>query len=107
MEKRRYPRIIMENLAVDASDGVGFLQGTVADISRFGVCVTNLQQRKSGQPARMTFVISGQGENFKMTVRPRWSVLEGAGKSVGAEIVDPPLRWTEFIMNFEPRARDV
>ena len=97
----------IRNLAVDASDGVGFLQGAVVDASRFGICVTDLQRRKGGPPAKMTFIVSGQGENFKMTVRPRWSFIQGAGKSVGAEIIDPPRGWTEFIMKFEPTTQNV
>ena len=107
MEKRRYQRIRIRNLQVDASDGVGFLQGAVVDASRFGISVTDLQRRKGGPPAKMTFIVSGQGENFKMMVRPRWSIVQGAGKSVGAEIIDPPRRWTEFIMTFEPTPQDI
>ena len=102
MEKRRYQRLRISNLSVDASDGVGFLQGAVVDASRFGIGVSDLQRRKGGPPTRMTFIVSGRGENFKITVRPRWSIAQGAGKSVGAEIIDPPRRWTEFIMKFEP-----
>lgn len=101
MEKRRHQRLQIENLAVDASDGVGFLQGSVADASRCGVCVSDLQRRKGGDPARMTFVIHGRGKNFKITVRPKWSVTQGAGKTVGAEILDPPGLWTQFVMSFE------
>ena len=102
VDKRSYQRILMRNLAVDAYDGVGFLQGTVSDVSRFGICVTGLQRRRGGQPEKMTFVVSGEGKNFKMTVSPRWSVVQGAGKFVGALILDPPLSWTEFVMSFEP-----
>lgn len=106
MEKRRYQRIRMRNLQVDASDGVGFLQGAVVDASRSGISVAHLQRRRGGQPMTMTFIVSGQRENFKMIVRPRWSIVHGAGKSVGVEIIDPPRRWTEFIMKFEQPPQD-
>lgn len=106
MEKRRHQRISVHNLSVDASDGVGFLQGAVADVSRFGIGVTNLQRRKGGQPPRMTFVVSGQGASFKMTVRPKWSIIQGAGKAVGAEIIDPPHRWAEFVKRIQPQDQE-
>ena len=101
MEKRRSQRIPIKNLAVDAYDGLGFLQGMVANVSRFGICVTNLQRRK-GQPWKMTFIVSGRGKNFKMTVKPRWTIAQGASKSVGAEILELPSGWAEFVMSFEP-----
>lgn len=102
MERRRHQRIIVRKLTVDASDGIGFLQGDVTDISKCGLRVSDLQRRKIGQPSRMTFVISGQGEHFKMTVKPRWCILQGASKSIGAEIVEPSLSWAKFITSFEP-----
>ncbi len=101
MEKRKCQRIPLRNLAVDAYDGLSFLQGIVANVSRFGICVTGFQRRKR-QPEKMTFIVSGQGKNFKMKVRPRWSIAQGASKVVGAEIVDPPSAWTEFVMDCEP-----
>lgn len=106
MEKRNHPRIAFKNLSVDASDGVGFFQGIISDASRFGVCVTGLPKRLNDKAKKMTVVISGQGENFKMSVRPRWSTNDGAGKSIGAEILTAPWGWTEFIMKFEPKVHD-
>jgi hypothetical protein len=105
MEKRRHQRLAMKKLTVDASDGIGFLQGMVSDVSRSGVSVLGFQRRKSQDPATMTFVVSGLGENFKMTVRPKWSVLQGAGKAVGTEIINPPAHWTEFVIQCEQKSR--
>jgi PilZ domain len=102
MEKRRHPRMIIENFIVDISDGVGFFQGTVSDISRFGLCMTELPKRLNGGAKKMTVVISGKGANFKMNIRPRWYTQGGGTKSVGAEIINAPWGWTEFAMKFEP-----
>jgi hypothetical protein len=108
MEKRNHPRIALKNFSVDASDGVGFFQGVISDASRFGLCITDLPKRLNGQAQKMKIIISGPGRNFKMTVRPRWSTDDDGGKSVGAEILNPPWGWTEFIMKFEPqRSEDV
>lgn len=92
----------MDNLTVDVSDGVGFFQGLVSDISRFGMCLTDLPKRLNGAARKMTVVVSWKGEHFKMDVRPRWFTEDGAGKYVGVEITNAPWSWTEFVMKFEP-----
>lgn len=106
MEQRNHPRLEIKNLSVDASDGVGFFQGMISDVSRFGVCLTDLPKKLTGKAKIMTVVVSGQGKNFKMSVRPRWSNIDGNGRSVGAEILNPPWGWTEFIMQYEPKLQD-
>lgn len=106
MEKRNHQRIAIKNLFVDASDGVGFFHGVISDASRFGVCVTDLQKKMDGNVKRMTVIVSGQGRHFKMNVRPKWSTYDGISKSIGAEILNAPWGWTEFIMKFEPKEED-
>lgn len=106
MEKRNHPRIAIKNLSVDASDGVGFFQGMIADASRFGVCVMGLPKKMNGSAKKMTIIVNGKGHNFKMNVRPKWTTTDGVSKFVGAEILNPPWGWTEFIMNHEPKIED-
>lgn len=101
MEKRNHPRIPLKNLSVDASDGFGFSQGRISDVSRLGVCMTDLPETLNGQVNKMIAIIRGQGKSFKMIVRPKWSTTDGVSQSVGAEIVNPPGTWMEFIMKFE------
>jgi len=103
MEHRNYQRIALENYCVDAADGKGFFQGAVSDVSRFGVCLMGFSTRINVGAKRMTIVVSGQGKNFKMNIRPRWTMTDGVSKSVGAEILNPPWGWTEFVMNCEPK----
>jgi hypothetical protein len=102
MEKRQHLRVAKDNLSVDVAYGTGFFRGLVSDISRFGVCITDLSKQLDGDVGKMTIVVSGQGEHFKMNVRPRWYTHGGARKSVGVEIMNIPWGWTEFVMNFEP-----
>ena len=98
MDKRNHRRIPLRNLSVDASDGFGFSQGKISDISKFGICMTDLPKSFCGQASSMTAIISGQGKYFKMIVLPRWANTDDESQSVGAEIIDPPSNWTEFVV---------
>jgi hypothetical protein len=101
MERRRYQRVAIDNLLVDVADGSGFFRGLVSDVSRFGVCISDLPQRLNAD-GDMTIVVSGKGGNYKMNVRPRWYCHGNARKSVGVEIINIPKGWVEFVANFEP-----
>lgn len=107
MEKRKHQRMEVKNLWADVSDGKGFFSGTVSDLSRFGLCMSDLPGKFDNNSQRISIVISGQGKNFKMLVRPRWSQKEANQKCVGVEIMNAPWGWTEFVMNFEPAPPDV
>ncbi|EKD39722.1 MAG: hypothetical protein ACD_75C00309G0002 [uncultured bacterium] len=98
MEKRHHPRIPLRNLFVDASDGFEFCQGRISDISKSGVCMTDLPKSFSGDANELTAIITGRGKYFRMIVSPKWSTSDDIVQSVGAEIIDPPLSWKEFIV---------
>lgn len=106
MEKRYHPRVAIKNLSVDAADGIGFFKGTVSDASRFGVCLSDFPKKIKGEAQKLTIIVHGQGKRFKMNVKPKWSVVGGLNKAVGAEILNPPWGWTEFVMQYEPKQED-
>jgi hypothetical protein len=103
MESRFYTRVPVKNFTVDASDGDGFFQGMVQDVSRFGVCIKNLPQRINDKAKRIIIVVSGDGRNFKMLARPCWGTLKDSEKSLGAELLNPPWGWTAFVASLEPK----
>lgn len=107
MEKRYYQRIPVQRFSIDASDGEGFFQGMVENVSRFGICIKNLPKRINNKAKKIMIVVAGEGYNFKMNVRPRWSTFDNRDKSIGAEIINPPWAWTEFVMSMEPKIDDV
>lgn len=107
MEKRRHQRMEINNLDVDISDGLGFFSGSISDLSRFGMKVSNISKRFDENAKRISVVVTGKGKNFKMKARPRWSVRLPTSKMIGIEITNAPWDWTEFVMNFEPARDDV
>jgi hypothetical protein len=106
MEKRSYSRIALNNLIVDACDGFGFYVGMISDVSRFGLCLTGFPLTLEGRVQKMTVIVSGEGMKFKMNIRPRWSISDNNNRTVGAQILDAPWSWTEFVMDLEPRVKD-
>lgn len=101
MEHRKHPRLSVDSLEVDISDGKGFFCGTIDNISRSGLSVSGLPPRLDGKAEILTAIINGQGEVFKMFLKPRWEHEEKETKSVGLEIESSSWGWAEFVMKFE------
>ena len=102
MEKRKYPRIVIDDMSIDISDGMGFCSGAVSDISRLGLCLVNLAKRLGKHADAYTVVASREGQNFKFRVKPRWEMVGRLDKKVGVEIDNVPHQWTEYIIALEP-----
>lgn len=105
-EKRNHQRIVIKNLSIDASDGITLFHAKISDASRFGLRVTNLPTGINGTVEKMTVVVCGQGRDFIMNIRPKWSTRDGVSNSIGAEILGPPWNWTELIMRLEKKWHD-
>lgn len=105
MERRRYQRTAMTHLSLDIFDGVGFFRGEIADASRIGICMIDLPRNVKCETRKIKVVVAGQGKQFKLQVMPRWTREKGCGKTLGAEILSPPLGWAEFIMSHEPKQK--
>lgn len=105
MEKRAHDRTVLTDFSFDAYDGVGFFRGNIADVSRFGICMTDLPRKMKSGKLRIKIIVTGQGKSFKMQVMPKWASDKGCGKTLGAEILSPPLGWAEFIISLEPKQK--
>ncbi|MBU1565955.1 MAG: hypothetical protein KJ630_10045 [Proteobacteria bacterium] len=106
MEKRRHPRMVMNNLDYYASDGVGYFRGEISDASRFGLCLDNLPPNISPDIKRISLIVFGQGKNFKMSVTPKWTSRTVFQNTFGVEIQHPPLGWAEFISSFQLKTQE-
>lgn len=107
MEKRKHPRLNAIGLEVDISDRVGFSTGTLKDISRFGVCITDIPRKLHTKDNYFTVVISGKGKRFRLQITPQWEKKDGLSTITGAFIDNAPWDWTEMIMQLEPQDNDV
>lgn len=102
MEYRKHPRIRGINYQADVSDGHGFFSGTVCNFSRFGLCLKEIPNRIDHRARRFSVVFSGDGKNFKMVARSRWTEKENLRKVMGLEILRSPWSWAKFVIAQEP-----
>lgn len=101
MEKRKYPRIIINGMHYDISDGIGCCSGVVHNVSQFGLCLTQIAKRLGTKTTTYT-VVASQGEKyFKFRVRPRWEKIGRVSKNVGVEIDEVPRQWIEYVVSLE------
>ena len=96
-EKRRYPRKQLVNMTVDISDGYGFYSGYIGDISQSGLCLKHISATLDEGLKRFTAVVSKDGANFRMTLRPRWNTYNGYTKDIGVRIESPSSEWKQFV----------
>lgn len=107
MDKRQYPRVQVANMMVDISDRVGFCSGVVKDVSRFGICITDIPRKLHPKNDCVEAVIFSQGQKFKLKLRQRWLKKSGVNMEVGARIDNVPWAWTEMAMGGEPDSGDI
>ena len=101
MKKREYPRIEVAHLQADVSDGKGFFNGSVKNISRFGLAISNLPFDLDDTSDLYSVIIDGPGTHFKLLVRPVWETNHGICKTIGTRIENSPWTWTEFVLRQE------
>lgn len=105
--KRRHLRLDVQGMEVDISDDIGFCSAQVRDISRFGVCLSEIPRKLHVKGDKFLVVISDQKHHFKMQVQSRWEKKQGFDTILGVEIKDAPWSWTEFLSTMEPADDDV
>ncbi len=101
IEKRKYPRIVVTGMGIDVSDGIGCWSGTVSDVSRNGLCVSDLGLVLGKKTNTYTVVASKGLSHFKFRVKPRWEVVRARSKTMGVEISETPGKWVEYVQNLE------
>jgi hypothetical protein len=101
MENRKHPRMVINNIEADISDGKGFFNGVVLDISRFGIQIADIPQRLDSSADIYSVIIDGPGIHFKLLARPIWEVKNGSSKTIGAQIENSPWTWAEFVLRQE------
>ena len=106
-EHRQHARTHIEGMEIHISDRAGFCTGTVKDISRFGLCITDIPRKLHAQHGSFDAIVSGNGKNFRLRLDEKWKAKDGLTTVVGAGIDNVPWNWTEMVMHNEPVQGDV
>ena len=107
MEQRQHPRLNAVGMEIDISDRIGFSTGTLKDISRFGVCITDIPRKLHTKDSVFTVVISAKRKRFKLQLKSQWEKQDGLTMVTGAIVNNAPWQWTEMITTMEPQNDDV
>ena len=103
MGLRKHHRINLSGIDVVFSDRRGFGTGTIKDVSRFGIGISDIPRRLNMENDLMTLVISFKGKQFKLQAIPKWEKKSGPSLTTGVEVENTPWEWTEMIMCLEPK----
>ena len=85
------------HIDADVSDGRLCFRGAVSNVSRKGLMMQNIPKPFNFYSKKWVTVISNTGKNFKLLIKPRWSKAQEEGKTIGFQIIFPPLAWMRFI----------
>lgn len=107
MEKRNHPRMVVQGITADVSDGRGFYTATLEDISRFGLSLSDLPARVNKNSDKLTVVFAAGGVNYKLVLKLRWEQVNGLHKTIGGLIDKSPWKWTDYVMKQEPETEDI
>ena len=106
MEQRQHIRSDITGMTAYISDQAGLCCGTLKDMSRFGLCITDIPRKLQTKNGFFKAVINGKGQNFKLQLKEKWTQKNGLTTLVGAGINDVPWTWTEMTLYHELRHRN-
>ncbi len=106
MNKRRQQRIEVQNVVANLSDGVDFFSGTVNDVSCAGMSLADIPKELHDWEKELSIIVSAKGKDYKMLVVPKWISKNYSETRMGLIILDAPLDWTFFVLNYEPTDED-
>ena len=101
MEQRQHIRSNVNGMTVYISDQAGLCNGTIKDMSRFGICITDISRKLQTNNGSFNAVIKGRGQNFKLQLKEKWKEENGQTNMVGAGIDDAPWDWAEMTLRHE------
>jgi len=107
MNRRLNQRIEVLNVAANLSNGVTFFSGTVNDVSRVGMLLTDMPKELHDCSEKLSIIVSARNIEYKMVVVPKWINENSSEKRMGLEILDAPLDWILFVMDYQPTDENI
>jgi hypothetical protein len=100
--KRKYFRMDVQGVEAYIADDIGFCSAQVKDVSRFGICLTEMPRKLRNKGDKFLLVVSDQkGHRYKVQAQSKWETERGFDTVLGAEIKNAPWGWTDFVSTKE------
>jgi hypothetical protein len=68
----------------------------VKNISEHGICFTCPPDGLKEDTEKLAVLLTGEGKNFQLEVKPKWKALQSMEQSIGAVIIDSLGKWDEL-----------
>lgn len=105
--KRRHFRMDIQGMEVDISDDIGFCSAWVTNVSRSGLCLSEMSRELRAKDDNFLIVISVQGYRFKSVAHSKWWSEQRFNTALGVELKNTPWNWTKYVSTLEPAEDDV
>lgn len=96
-ERRRSPRILIDAPEANVARRINCCRTPVANISHRGIFFTSIPQKMLTELDKLKVVFRTRECDYTMIVQPRWIKRGEKANMLGAEIVDIPLGWENFV----------
>ena len=100
-DKRQHPRLKVAGVVAHVSDGIGYCEGFLNDVSKFGLCLNISADKCDRKAEKLGVLLVGYGKYFQVQVKPKWEKCNGGEENIGAEIEDVYWDWDKFRENIE------
>ena len=103
-EKRKSPRIRIDGPKVAVARQVNCCRAHAANISHHGILFADMPQKMFMELEKLKVVFRTRERDYSMFVQTRWIKKGENGNILGAEILNAPPGWENFVNNVCPPA---
>ena len=103
MNARVNPRIFVQGLSGDISDGKSSYTGVIDNISLSGMSISKLPKTVDNKAELLSVMVEGGNRYFKLLLKKCWETENEENKTIGTEIQNSPWLWNEFVLQCQMR----
>jgi hypothetical protein len=98
MNVRIHPRVPVQGLSGDISDGKSYYTGVIENISLSGMSISKLPKTVNSKTELFSVMVEGGNRYFKLLLKKCWEIENEGERTIGTEIQNSPWLWNEFVL---------
>lgn len=107
MNRRINQRVEVQNVIANLSSEGKSFAATVNDVSRDGILLSDIPAMTQDSNEQLSIIVSVKNTDYKMIVIPKWINENNSERRMGLEIIDAPLDWILFVMDYHPTDENI